>query len=219
MSFSSDELPCLHLLQPTRSHLRLRGRPATAGFGSLLPVACHTMLLPGAQHTIRGMTSADLASVCRVSFALQAANLTPKSGWLAWRPDDAALQAALMEAAVLLVASVAQRARVLQAKRKQVGTAASYLWAAEAAPHPAPCHAVSSCGALRPADNSTLPCRPAHPTCCNPFALLHRHAHMASVRHGVQTPYTRLALPRCSCTAFLAGQMSPSQASCWREIL
>eukprot|EP00891_Asterochloris_glomerata_P007744 jgi/Astpho2/7744/fgenesh1_pg.00116_%23_12_t len=52
-------------------------------------------------------------------YQAMAASLTPKSGWLAWRPDDAALQAALMEAAVLLVASVAQRARVLQAKRKQ----------------------------------------------------------------------------------------------------
>ena len=89
---------------------------------------------------------------CSASPDMQAASLTPKSGWLAWRPDDAALQAALMEAAVLLVASAAQRARVLQARRKQVGTAIKYSWAAEAAPHPAPCHAVFPSSARTPAD-------------------------------------------------------------------
>ena len=80
------------------------------------------------------MTTGTWLAFLSASPALQAASLMPESGWLAWRPGDAALQAALMEAAVLLVASAVQRARVLQARRKQVGVAASTSWAAEPAP-------------------------------------------------------------------------------------
>ena len=69
----------------------------------------------------------------------------------------------------MLVASAAQRARVLQAKRKQVGTAASCALAARPAPHPAPCHAVSSCSACTPADSPKPALPPCTPTCCNPF--------------------------------------------------
>ena len=87
-----------------------------------------------------------------------------------------------MEAAVVLVASAAQRARVLQAKRKQVGTAASYASAAKPAPHPAPCHAVSSCHAYTTADSPKPALPPCTPTCCNPFPMLHRHAPKAFAR-------------------------------------